>query len=334
MKFTKCAIIIALCIACATHHVFADEQQYQSTGIVSQRIVSRIGNFITVIKCYLQYGSQEDLNNRLCTEVDKDHPNIEAVEELLDCGANANASREICVDFFCVKRRQEKVITLARNAEALKVLLDHGAHVDGVGSGDQATALINAIFRRDKESVDLLLKHQANVNYQENYYKGTPLSAALMRSWDRNEKDIVFDKTIAMLLIAHGANVNKANYNGDTPLHLALMRNFSDIATLLIQHGAHVHARSRGDQFSPQLNGDTPLHALAQSRHDIAMLAVADQLLKAGADVNACSSSLTPLDWLDDKEDPLYKFLVEHGAQQGFSACPEQYKSVRVLVRN
>jgi len=40
------------------------------------------------------------------------------------------------------------------------------------------------------------------------------------------------------LFLAHGADPNAKNYEGDTPLDEALARGFTDIAEILRKHGA------------------------------------------------------------------------------------------------
>ena len=48
---------------------------------------------------------------------------------------------------------------------------------------------------------------------------------------------------VAALLIGHGADVNPKDVYGDTPLHIAVRENASGVAALLIEHGADVRAK-------------------------------------------------------------------------------------------
>ena len=79
---------------------------------------------------------------------------------------------------------------------------------------------------------------------------------------------------VVMLLIAAGAEVDKASDTGATPLHIATDRGFAGVASALIAAGADVN-KARGD-------GITPLYVAAHENH----LEVVKLLIAAGADVN------------------------------------------------
>lgn len=49
---------------------------------------------------------------------------------------------------------------------------------------------------------------------------------------------------VAKLLLAHGANVNKAAEWGDTPLHIAILGGHSEVVALLVRGGANVDQRT------------------------------------------------------------------------------------------
>jgi ankyrin repeat protein len=100
------------------------------------------------------------------------------------------------------------------------------------------------------------------------------LGAAPDRPWEGrtalHEAARRCDVEIARLLLSRGANVNKRNRWGGTPLHEAAC---PEVAELLIQHGAEINARDD--------DGKTPLHRLVYSPALVALL------LRAGADPNA-----------------------------------------------
>jgi ankyrin repeat protein len=123
----------------------------------------------------------------------------------------------------------------------LSLLLDHGADAETTDS-DGKTLLIIAVERADKELVELLLAHKADVNAQTPF-GSTPLHF-LVSSYNQRSYESV--SAIAELLFSAGANVNLQNKDGKTPLNLLLssqqqlgQRDIrSKIDALLRSHGA------------------------------------------------------------------------------------------------
>jgi uncharacterized protein len=108
---------------------------------------------------------------------------------------------------------------------------------------------------------------------------------------------------IAQLLIDHGADVNAANDEGITPLHLAA---WPEMVEVLARNGAEVNARAR--------EGDTPLPIQAAEPESEAVM---EALLRSGADVNARNrSGATALEIAKDREEPeKVALLTRHGAR-------------------
>jgi len=79
--------------------------------------------------------------------------------------------------------------------------------------------------------------------------------------WAANEAQT----QIAEVLLAHGAEVDAPSEHGNTPLHVAAARGHSQVAQSLIDHGADVNARNDGRM--------TPLaRAERYGRKDVAAL--------------------------------------------------------------
>jgi ankyrin repeat protein/tetratricopeptide (TPR) repeat protein len=206
--------------------------------------------------------------------------------------------------------------------ENVQMVLDHGANIGSTDPGGQ-TALHLAARGGNLEIAHLLLQKGANVNAQDKEGE-TPLDRAVE----------AHSLTLAWLFIQSGANVNLQNAHGDTPLMLSLGN--SDIARVLLDHGANIEARNK-DGYSAlflaadqpvgitQLlvdhhanvsatanDGSTPLHmAASKGRADIAAI-----LLSHGASATVPDhSGATPLHRAAESGNAeLVQTLISHGA--------------------
>ncbi len=209
-------------------------------------------------------------------------------------------------------------------AEAVAALLEKGAAVDGRDPAYRQTALMVAARAGHADVVRLLLAHGAAVDAQTRAGQvptfRTPASnsgskgAGIIRGgWpERGERDpIPGAKTpllyaareghleIVRMLLAAGADIEKADADGITPLLMAILNEHLDVAHFLLEHDANVNAT---DWY-----GETPLWAAVDVRdldvpgptHDNgvdrkAALALIGELLARGANVNARTKEYPP----------------------------------------
>ena len=165
---------------------------------------------------------------------------------------------------------------------------------------DGATALAWAAYRDDLESAGLLIEAGSDVN-AANDYAATPLLLAcengsapmvdrLLKSGANPNAAVWTGETALMRcartgnveavksLLTRGADVNaKDNRQMHTALLLAVAERHPEVARVLIEHGADIHARTKG--------GFTALMFAAQQGDQDS----AELLLTAGADVNAAT---------------------------------------------
>lgn len=105
-------------------------------------------------------------------------------------------------------------------------------------------------------------------------------------------------------LLAHGADVHKANKDGFTPLFTAVFRGHVSVVVLLLDHGADVNSLSS--------LSCSPLFIAASVGH----IDVLKELLGRGANVNLNSNlGICPLyKAVCTNQFPVVKFLLDHGA--------------------
>jgi hypothetical protein len=159
----------------------------------------------------------------------------------------------------------------ARDGATDKVLqwfLSHDEHggqdsVDAVDEESGDTSLHAAVKNKHSDVVLLLLEHGADPNYKS---KDTPpLVTAALRCC----------LAIAWMLLKHGADIERRNEYGDSPMHMAAGEGDRAMVQLFLKHHA--------DVSSFNLCGTTPLHyAALENEIDMCRL-----LIQCGADVEA-----------------------------------------------
>lgn len=186
------------------------------------------------------------------------------------------------------------VASLFGPVEIVTILLEEGADIEQ-SNREGHRPIHNAVLSGRKEIVDLLLQKGALVD-AENKKGSTPLHKYACTGGN--------DIEIARLLLAAGANPNKADYGEQIPtLRCAAITGDTALGKLLIAAGANVNQADEG--------GRTALHAAAfYLRHEFAIA-----LIAAGANVNlTTATNHTPLAIIPD--DPaMRKLLIDAGAK-------------------
>ncbi len=114
------------------------------------------------------------------------------------------------------------------NADAVRVLLDHGAAVDRSDRSRFAnTALDAAAAANHADVVRILLAAGAPVNVRDSV-RATPLHKAAQHG----------NAEVVRMLLEKGADVTAVGDDGATPLAYALAKDHGDVAALLRAHGA------------------------------------------------------------------------------------------------
>jgi ankyrin repeat protein len=228
-------------------------------------------------------------------------------------------------------RRQTPLHTAASagRLSQVRLFLEHGADVDA-RDNKGSTPLHCAAHGGRKEVVGLLLARGANVNAAT---QGglTPLHWAVMgsaeeaifASWERRQG--ADHAGVAKLLLQAGATVDARAGPGETPLHIATRGGLTDMAELLLAHGADINAvKNAGEESEAAAKQEREPRDRAESLGTSSPLLfsartpeAAQQLLAQGADIDARDQmGRTPLHVAAaNGEVELVKFLLNQGAR-------------------
>jgi len=204
----------------------------------------------------------------------------EVLAYLIDHGAEVNAAggNDTTALRFAI---------MHHNVASVQVLLDHGADVN-IGRRSGQTALWEAVSRNDPGIVKLLLDHGAAVNGYADINGHTPLMVVVAQYhpfptdvnantpwWEVliKTRPLMIQNDIVDMLLAHGAETNGVDRNGETVLTLAAQGGRTSIVQPLVEHGVQIN--------TPNRHGITALMIAAGDGNET----LVKFLLKKGADV-------------------------------------------------
>ncbi|KAF9060862.1 ankyrin repeat-containing domain protein [Rhodocollybia butyracea] len=249
------------------------------------------------------------IGNALLTAISNaQYMNLNEVDFLKIFDMGNVRSLELCVYEGGVHAQVKNLIHTAirnRNKDIVQHLLEHNANVN-VQGGRYGNALQAAIRKGNKDIVQLLLEYKADVNVQKGEYGG-----ALHVATDRGNKDIV------QLLLEHKAEVNAPVERFGSALQIAVVRENKDIVQLLLEHKADVNAQ--GGKYG------NALQAAARWGN----LHIVQLLLEHKADLNAqggwygnalCAAVSGP-------NNDILQLLLTHQAKNAHRACETALQS-------
>lgn len=232
------------------------------------------------------------------------------VEMLINRGADINASVEKKEDLQCIEENNARPICLAvekQNEDTVEYLLESGA---SIGANKSSSLLLfAAILQKNPCIVDLLLKHNAPLNFTYSYsgMVFTPLHFAVMFSNVEVveallRKGVIVDVTseldfplhcavqkedegIISKLIEYGACLDSVCSEGLTPLFHAVAARKTNAVKVLGKNGASFNLTTR--------NGDSLLHFALSNRLDENMIRL---IVECGVDVNKMEKDLLPIE--------------------------------------
>jgi ankyrin repeat domain-containing protein 17 len=193
------------------------------------------------------------------------------------------------------------------------VLLAINANVEDKGHKNETTPLMEACANGHKQIVQLLLKHNANINAQS-ARGNTPLHYAIQHNYTE----------IVEILIKHGGSNLKlelANDNGHTPLMEAASNGHVECSRLLIDAGADVNTHS--SEFK-----ETAL-TLASYKGQVDMVKF---LLERNADLEHKTDEMHTalMEACMDGHVEVARILIEHGSNVNMP--PDSFESPLTLA--
>ncbi|WP_168464272.1 ankyrin repeat domain-containing protein [Wolbachia endosymbiont of Ctenocephalides felis wCfeT] len=276
-----------------------------------------------------------DIEGRTALSLAAESGNQEVCETLLKYGADVNIQDKYGYTplLFAVKHEHQKLS---------ETLLKYGADVN-IRDIYGVTPLHWAALRGEVEIVKSLIKHGANIDIRVNggkaasdlaREKGHTEIAGFLELGEKTCKLFIaieegnFEKIA--LLIKSGADINAQNKDGNTSLHLAVIRG-KDIFTiikLLMENGANIDIKNSNDKTVSDLvreKGHTEMAELLEFGDKTCKLFLAMQernsekiesLIKSGANVDAQNKDgNTLLHWAAMKDAfPIVKLLLENNA--------------------
>jgi len=201
-----------------------------------------------------------------------------------------------------VNQSNVPLVTAAKAGDraAVRSLLN-GIPEKVIAGPEGTAALVWATSRNDLEVTDMLLRAGANVK-GANEFGATPLYAAAAEA----------GLPMAQKLLAAGADANAGLLSGETPLMQAARRGNVEVVRALLAAKADPNAKEKN-------GGQNALMWALSQRH----AAVAEELIRGGADVNAGSKSdFTPMMFAAQQGDvDSIRILLKAGAKlNGFEA--------------
>jgi ankyrin repeat protein len=181
---------------------------------------------------------------------DMDH--LEFIKILLDHGADPNL--------------RAKDNTLSRTIFTMQWFLESGA-----------TPFVRAAQSSDTELMTLLLAYGADPKIPTDH-NDTALTSAAGMGWVEGvtyERSAKANFEAVKMLLDMGLDPNAANNDGRTSLMVAAMKGRSDVVQLLVDHGARLDTRDRG-------NRDTETTVSVNAGHTWEALDYADGLVRVG----------------------------------------------------
>ncbi|EAY07289.1 hypothetical protein TVAG_223520 [Trichomonas vaginalis G3] len=186
--------------------------------------------------------------------------NSELVELLISRGAYVNI-HDPRTEFSLLH-----IATIFRNKKIIEILIKHGAFVNENSNKFGVTPLMLASLLNYKDIVKLLISRGERISRTDNYGNNALAYALLYNNKEFMEQILkrfnsmfqhfdyqLFDlesnnKDMINLLISYGANIQKQNKFGNSPLHIAALMSNGENTKLLISQGVDINSVNNNEE--------------------------------------------------------------------------------------
>lgn len=246
---------------------------------------------------------------------------------LLQNGADASArdSRSCSALHLLYNTFSGSSYRLTFDVATVQILLDAGVDLDATDeNGD--TPLMTASSHWNYSYVRFLLERNASVHVKNNSLE-TAVHMAVGRYRLSRSTDEQVDRAISTLqqLLDSGADVDARDGDSITPLISASDALRHESVKTLLNHGANVHARDKYFRTAVHMiaESDVRLFEGDDDRDDQQTISTLEQLLDAGADINAAGgeygTALIAASAIGKHK--LVKALLDHGASSEYRSA-------------
>ncbi|KAK7791171.1 hypothetical protein R5R35_005380 [Gryllus longicercus] len=263
-----------------------------------------------VARLLLEHGADPNKRYFFGSEINLVSPlDLEFMQLLLTFGANPDTRDRAGLTPLM------KAARLPQGMDSVLLLLSFGADVNAMTDArhDYRTVLHYAVLSGNLDTINLLLKQGAKVNFSSDYQKPTPLDLAILKG----------DPELVKLLLNAGANVNSSSPIIGTPLHVVCADNIPnrmELLHLLLSNGADPNLVIESDEGPPL----RPVLAEYIASNEEPCPAVVNMLLRYGAKVVMKTQFRDPHGILNSLQNlakfpSLFVSLV--GAAESFDLC-------------
>ena len=263
----------------------------------------------------------ENLNKNLINAVNNEQ--TEKVEIYLNNGADPN--------YKTFHNDTALTISLKFNktTDILELLLKNNININIIFDQGQETPLNYCIKNMDKidvERIRLLLEYGADPNFG-NIYEQKPLNV-----WAVHANPYNYSLKILNLLLLYGVNINSLNYNNETPLFRAAIRDNSFVIHYLMINGADPYIKNNQNRnvFNTSSVQYDPLNHIKGLMEDLHKVNVSYQMLNIAKGI-----SEDPLQELtDDILEQIYNKLINksYNAKITSNRVQEDLEDIRMSI--